>query len=221
MSIKIMSQVWESDLPPTERFVMLCLADHADDMAQSCYPSVSRLCKRTGFKQRAVQNAIKSLTEKGYLTVKKNAGQGNANVYVIDATPALNAPPQEMHPRIKCTPPPHLMPITPALNAPKPSRTVKEPSEVNRARAIIAEVIGEDLAGEFLKSRKALRKPLTTEHAAKLFVAELAKCSDPIAATNKAILKGWQTVYPEKTHGKPSKQAERLNAFVSGARGSS
>ena len=48
MSIRIMAAVFESKtLGPTERLVMLALADHADDDGK-CYPSVLRLCERTG-----------------------------------------------------------------------------------------------------------------------------------------------------------------------------
>lgn len=132
MSIKIMSEIWESDLPPTDRFVMLSLADHADEHGQ-CYPSIARLSKRTGFGERTVQNAVKRLVSGGYLVVSANAGRGGANLYSINSTPAGNAPPQEMRPRTRCTrippqemhpagdAPPQLIPNTPAGDAPKPS----------------------------------------------------------------------------------------------------
>ncbi len=99
-----MSAVFESKtLPATARLVMLALADHADDEGR-CYPSIRRLCERTGLTERSVQNSVKYLCENGYLTVSMNAGPKGVNLYTVTATPAGNAPPQEMHlyPRISC-----------------------------------------------------------------------------------------------------------------------
>ena len=63
MSIRVMSAVWESTtLDPFERLVLLSLADHADDEGH-CYPSIARLCRRTGMKERGVQNVIRRLEE--------------------------------------------------------------------------------------------------------------------------------------------------------------
>lgn len=135
MSIKIMSAVFEDEaLGPTERLIMLALADHADD-AGRCYPSIARLCKRTGLGERAIQNNLKALSAKGYVTIIPNAGQGLANLYLVTATPAADAPPHEMHPRTKCTSTPASGSKTPAPDAPKPSRTIIEPSEGVCARA--------------------------------------------------------------------------------------
>lgn len=130
MSIKIMSAIFENEeLGPTHRLIMLSLADHADDWGR-CYPSISRLCQRTGLKERAVQINIRQLEDAGYITIHKNAGPSGANVYMVRATPASDAPPAQNAPRIKCAPPPHIMRETPASDAPKPSGTINEPSEV-------------------------------------------------------------------------------------------
>ena len=59
MSIKLMSVIWDRpDLDPYERLVLLSLADHANDEGQ-CFPSISRLCQRTGMKERGVQTVIR------------------------------------------------------------------------------------------------------------------------------------------------------------------
>ncbi|MDB6454729.1 helix-turn-helix domain-containing protein [Falsirhodobacter sp. 20TX0035] len=129
MSIKIMSAVFESEtLGPTQRLIMLALADHADDSGR-CYPSIARLCQRTGLGERAVQNNIRALVEAGYISIVPNAGQGLANLYFVRPTPAPDAPPHEVHPRTTCTSTPASRSKTPAPDAPKPSRTTTEPSE--------------------------------------------------------------------------------------------
>ena len=123
-----MSAVFESKtLGPTERLVMLALADHADDEGK-CYPSIMRLCDRTGLSERAVQTNVKKLTEAGYLAVYIGGGKGNANLYFVSPNPAANAP------RTTCTPAPdapqtpHDVRPNPAPDAPEPSGTIKEAS---------------------------------------------------------------------------------------------
>lgn len=135
MSVRVMSLVWENpDLSATDKIVMLSLADHADDEGR-CYPSINRLVARTGLKIRTVQTAIKRLEQGGYLIIELNAGKRGTNLYTVIPTPAVDAPPQEMHPaadaptpRTRCTP-------TPARDAPEPSVTINEPSEEDKARA--------------------------------------------------------------------------------------
>lgn len=140
MSVRLMSEIFESTtLGPTERLVMLSLADHAGDDGR-CYPSISRLCQRTGLSERAVQTNIRKLVEQGFIHIVQGGGKGGSNLYFLSSTPAADAPPQEMHPagnapRSRCTPaadapaPPQQMRVTPAADAPKPSRTIIEPSE--------------------------------------------------------------------------------------------
>lgn len=200
MSVKVMSAVWErDDLDASERLVMLSLADHADDEGV-CYPSIARLCKRTSIKERAVQSAIKRLCERGFLTIQRGAGRNGTNLFIVNATPALNAPPQQMHPRIKCATPPQQMRPTPAANAPKPSRTINEPSKSNtgEAVAVLAEVVGQDLAQAFVAHRKAGKSPLTT-HAAQLIAKKLSAFPDPAAAIETSIINGWKGVFAERS----------------------
>lgn len=123
-----MSAVFDSNLPSTQRLVMLSLADHADDDGR-CYPSISRLCKRTGLSERAVQSNLKRLQSDGYLTIKKNAGPKGSNVFFVHPTPAANAPPQQMHPAANAPLPPQEMHPTPAADAPEPSGTINKPPE--------------------------------------------------------------------------------------------
>ncbi|MBL4929349.1 helix-turn-helix domain-containing protein [Fuscibacter oryzae] len=114
MSIKIMTAIWDrTDLDTHEKMVLLSLADHADDEGV-CFPSIARLCDRTGMKERGVQNVLRRMKEAGIITVELNAGRRGANRYTIHAA----------HPRIECTPapdaPPHPITPTPAPDAGEP-----------------------------------------------------------------------------------------------------
>lgn len=122
-----MSAIFDSKtLGPTERLIMLALADHADD-AGRCYPSMQRLQERTGLSERAVQTNVRALTDKGYLRVIVGGGKGNANVYFVSANPAAETP-QQMHPAADAPQTPQQMRSNPAADAPEPSGTTIEPS---------------------------------------------------------------------------------------------
>lgn len=222
MSIKVMSAVWESDLPAMERLIMLCLADHANDEGE-CYPSILRLCKRTGLSERAVQNNLKKLVEAGHLEVVGGGGRGRANLYRITANPAPKTPFVEK-PRTKNPVSDDINPapddINPARDAPEPLRTIKEPSE--EIRAELCKVLSERAADDFIAHRKAKRSKLTLR-AAELIVQKLATTANPDAVIENTISNGWTGVFPkgEKTNDEPSKSQSHFDAFLAGARGAS
>ncbi|OJH45172.1 helix-turn-helix domain-containing protein [Paracoccus sp. SM22M-07] len=138
MSIAHMEAVFQSDLGPTPRLVMLALADHADGRGQ-CYPSVERICARTGLSDRAVQKNIKSLIDAGWLTIQKGGGRGRANAYLVNANPEPRSPFQEINPepetpflmqnpeRGSLNPEPRS--LNPEPGSPQPSGTTIEPED--------------------------------------------------------------------------------------------
>jgi len=132
-----MAWVWEqSQSTPTQRLVLLAIADCANDAGAEAYPSMATLRKKTGLSERAIQAALNGLVALGELAVNLNAGPRGCNRYRVIATPAGNAPPQEMR-GAGDAPPPQEMHPTPAGNAGVPPQqvhpnhplTIKEPSE--------------------------------------------------------------------------------------------
>jgi len=138
MSIRIMAAVFESlTLGPTDRLVLLALADHAGEDG-TCYPSIARLCQRTGLGERAVQTALKRLKSDGQLRVRMGGGRGNSTLYMITINPAAETPFEK--PRLKNPVFNDINPAAdarnPAADAPEPSVTIIEPSAEKRgARA--------------------------------------------------------------------------------------
>lgn len=60
MSIEALKWAWEQQaLTPAEKLVLLCLADHADDLGENCYPSQERIAKKTGVGRESVSRAIR------------------------------------------------------------------------------------------------------------------------------------------------------------------
>jgi len=88
MSVKVMSQVWQSELPRDEKYILLAYADHANDYGDSIFPSVGHTAWKTGYSDRSVQIITAKLIERGVL---KPAGKGpgftNRYSIVLDALP--------------------------------------------------------------------------------------------------------------------------------------
>ncbi len=82
MSIRLMSTVWSLDLPPTDKFVLLALADWADKEGY-CWPYIRQLAEKTSLSERQVQRLLNRLEKNGLLEIARNAGRGNRSLYRI------------------------------------------------------------------------------------------------------------------------------------------
>lgn len=202
MSIRLINKVFESEtLGPTERLIMLALADHADESGR-CYPSIHRLCKRTGLKERSVQANLKKLSDQGYLKTIIGGGKGKANLYMVFPYPAADAPPHHVHPARDAPQTPQEMRAYPAADAPKPLGTIIESSDVIAGATpadILAEVASTEASHSFITYRAQMKKPLTATGARRL-ASSLnrisAKGGDPDDALGMAEERGWQSIEP-------------------------
>lgn len=130
-----MTEVWALDLPPSEKFVLLALADNANDDG-TCWPSVATICAKTSLAERTVRSIIHRLRQFGKLVISERYGRSN----VFTVTPAGNAPLQEMHPAADAPPPLQQMHPTPAAAAPTPAAAapliIKEPSREPKCESV-------------------------------------------------------------------------------------
>lgn len=78
MSIRLMSEVWRTELPTVEKMVLLVIADHANDEGTEAWPSQATIATKASVSVRTVQRAVNALVAANYLTVAKHAG-GSAN----------------------------------------------------------------------------------------------------------------------------------------------
>jgi hypothetical protein len=78
-----MAEVWELDLLPNLKLVLLALADHADDTGGSVYPSVSRIAWKCGCSERTAQRRLRDLIDLGLIetVAYPNGGRGRATEY--------------------------------------------------------------------------------------------------------------------------------------------
>ena len=78
MSIRLMSDVWRTPLPTTEKMVLLVIADHANDEGTQSYPSQATIAEKASISIRTVQRAVNTLVDEGYIRMFKHSG-GSAN----------------------------------------------------------------------------------------------------------------------------------------------
>lgn len=86
MSHKIMRQVWTLPLKPTQKLVLLALADNANDEGV-CWPSRENISDKTGLTTKAITDAVNALKTSGLLDIKKM--RGNRNQYQISSNLGL------------------------------------------------------------------------------------------------------------------------------------
>jgi hypothetical protein len=183
MSIKLMALVWEIDLPPGEKLVLLALADQANDAGTQCWPSVETIAHRSGQGVRTVRRALASLENAGHLT--RQHREGTSTQYRVH--PCQNGSPAKSAPLPKTT-------VTPANLAPKPPRTINndlaKAKSTARPKVPRPEEVCEAVWLDFTRQRK---KPIT-DTALRGIKREAAKAGWLLeAALEEATMRGWES----------------------------
>lgn len=86
MSNEALTWAFRQDLPMTEKFVLVSLADYADD-ENSCYPSYAKTARRVGCSRRTVMRAVEALTDAGFVRSEprdRANGSASSNRYVLN-----------------------------------------------------------------------------------------------------------------------------------------
>lgn len=76
MSFSLTAAALRRNLPTVQRFVLVALADHAQDDGSQCFPSVSTVSALTGYDRRTVQRALRQLVQLRVLTLVSLGGGG-------------------------------------------------------------------------------------------------------------------------------------------------
>lgn len=210
MSIRIMSQVWDSG--PEDRaelLVLLALADFAND-AGECWPSMICIAAKARMTERGAQKIVRRLEETGWLEIATGGGRGGKNSYRIKAgNPERETGNAKLgideKPRTAEHKPRTAEQKTPNGGSPEPSITIKEPS-INKTREALCRVLKPETADDFIAHRKAKRAKLTLR-AAELIADKLDGLSDPDAAVFESIANGWTGVFPKAEPAQPAKAA--------------
>jgi hypothetical protein len=129
MSYRALNWAWEADLPTSQKFVLVALADMADEH-ESCFPGQERLGRMIGATDRTVRAALVKLEESGLIsrTQRRGAdGMRTSDRYVLHTNrkilPVVESPETDVD-------------LTGNLRQPhrkqlpgNPQRTTREPSD--------------------------------------------------------------------------------------------
>lgn len=78
-----MSWAWKQTLPPTEKFILIALCDHANDDDYTCWPSLNYLENKTGFSRPTIWKAIDRLVNNGFLARIGYHGKSGSTLYEV------------------------------------------------------------------------------------------------------------------------------------------
>ena len=86
MSWRIMTEVFDTDLPATEKFVLLVIANFVNDKTGYAWPSQETIALKASLSRQTVNKAIKSLKAKNILvsTRRSEKGKSTSNLYRIN-----------------------------------------------------------------------------------------------------------------------------------------
>lgn len=84
MSGKIMGKVLDSALPWKETYVLVAMADHADESGQGIYPSIATIKRRTKLAESTIHIAISELRKSGVLKEIRESWNWRGTEYAID-----------------------------------------------------------------------------------------------------------------------------------------
>lgn len=164
MSLQALAWAWELEgLDPTEKLVLLALADAHHEASNLCFPSRTTLCRRVGVHLDTVKRVLRRLEDKRLILrqpVFDAAGRQQTNRYVlvsyrgcVDAPPegAAGAPPEG------CADAPQNGKKEREEGTPPPLPPRKRGGEVtDRSREILA--VWNEIAGQHLRAVQWLRK---------------------------------------------------------------
>ena len=147
MSIKIMTQVWETaDSKGSELLLLLALADSANDQGV-CWPSLPTLAKKTRMSRRYVIGLINSLVEKGWVKRIDTSGEKYKNSTVYRITPVNPAAPLPeiggeagSTPEVNPSSPPSEAGSTPPVNPAAPNPLVNHQKTINEPSAAVVNI---------------------------------------------------------------------------------
>jgi len=192
-----MTTVWDMDLPPGEKIVLLALADQANDEGRQCWPSVETIMRRSGQGERTVRRALSSLEEKGHLT--RHHRVNDSTQYHLHpcqiGTPAELAPVPNQPARGA-----NLAPKPPVTLSPKTSSSTKERAPKAPTFSLPSDIPADEWA-DFEAMRRSIRKPMTDGIRTKI-LARLRKLQadgyPPGAVLSHSTLNSYQGLFPPK-----------------------
>lgn len=100
MSVQAIAAVFQLDLPPLSKWVLVCLADNADNFGGNIFPTITTLSQKSSIPERTLQRHLKALVESRVLEVvrvaqrptKDKRGRGTEYRLSFMTNPMASAP---------------------------------------------------------------------------------------------------------------------------------
>ena len=84
MSFILMAHAMKLEIPdPYAKWLLLCLADYANEEPRSCFPSVKTLSKRTSISESTLYVKLNWLEEHGYIS-RISGTHNKSNIYTVN-----------------------------------------------------------------------------------------------------------------------------------------
>lgn len=198
MSIRIMSQVW--DTSPYEHsllLVHLCLADISNDDGY-CWPSVAWIAKKCRLDERYTRKLLNQMVDDGFVEKSIREGKKHTNVYLVRATPVKKdrgnidrgkkdpLSPETSPPLSPRTPNPS---VDPSVNNSKPQKDYKP--QVNAFREELEEMGHLEAWEQWMVVRKK-KGGVQTDYALWLILKELFRFPARIQeGLERAVRSNW------------------------------
>jgi hypothetical protein len=222
-----MTAVWKAvGLLTNRKMVLLKLADHADDEGGSCWPSVGRIAHECGLSERTVQTILAEFRGEQIIVVEGNAagGSGRSRLYRINVERA-----QELHPLEPYRAGKGCNSYAPfddekgatesakgcSSFAPKPSVTIKQNRQGERARARRTR-IAPDWQPDIETTIWAQQRGFTDDEIGR----ERARFEDSARAHGRLYV-DWQAAFRNWLNKTPEFAAQRGGSHSGNRRGSS
>jgi len=84
MSFILMAHAMKLEIPdPYAKWLLLCLADYANEETRSCFPSIKTLAKRTSISESTLYVKLNWLEEHGYIS-RISGTHNKSNIYTVN-----------------------------------------------------------------------------------------------------------------------------------------
>lgn len=220
-----MAVAWASGLPPTDRLVLLALADWANDQNR-CWPSMPRIAEKTGLDGRTARRVMQRLEAAGFITTERRPGKGIRYTLHAAPDPGHGVPgpsvPGQRVPRTQST-------GAPDTESPNTSRTTTKRKKTTSSPFLalntypMPEGVDPQHWTDFLANRK--RKRLAnTASAHEQLISDLARHATPAWPVARLVAfaagKGWASVRNPDGDTRHDQFMGRSGAPAIGIRGS-
>ena len=205
------------DLKANTKILLLILISYENEVEGYSYPSQTRLLKETSLSKATLLKCLNELERKGYIKRVKEKGENNkyyiASSVKIDADTSIKNSTTTSAKNDTAT-------STKNSTLKELNKNIKKEKEKSNIDKIIEAYTNNDLLAEalkdFMKMRKAIKKPLT-DRAMKGILAKLnnftADDLEKIEILENSIVNCWQGIFPLKEKAPIAVGGKRNNKF--------